>query len=148
MKTCFKCHKDKPLVDFYPHKEMKDGHLNKCKECTKKDTYERRHGPGREKVLAYDKARSATNKRIENRRVYTKKWISEYPERKKASSAVSYAVRSMKLVRWPVCALPECTGKPVAHHPNYSAPISVVWLCQAHHKQAHSLTDSLMRGSE
>ena len=37
-KKCFKCGIEKKLFEFYKHKEMKDGYLNKCKSCTKKDT--------------------------------------------------------------------------------------------------------------
>lgn len=32
-KTCFKCNQEKTLNSFYKHSGMKDGHLNKCKDC-------------------------------------------------------------------------------------------------------------------
>lgn len=41
-KICFKCNKELPLSEYYKHKAMADGHLNKCKICTKKDSEDRR----------------------------------------------------------------------------------------------------------
>lgn len=37
-KVCFKCGRELPLSSFYKHPKMGDGHLNKCKDCTRKDT--------------------------------------------------------------------------------------------------------------
>ena len=37
MKVCFKCNIEKEIGSFYAHKDMADGHLNKCIDCAKKD---------------------------------------------------------------------------------------------------------------
>lgn len=41
-KICFKCNEEKELKNFYSHKRMADGYLNKCILCTKNDTKKRR----------------------------------------------------------------------------------------------------------
>ena len=61
-KICFVCETEKAMVDFYKHKAMADGHLNKCKACTKEQSKARevelRKNPEwveKEKVRARDR---------------------------------------------------------------------------------------------
>lgn len=60
MKKCFKCNLKKELKDFYKHPEMSDGHVNKCKECNKKDVRENLK-KNKEHYRAYDKERIRNN---------------------------------------------------------------------------------------
>jgi hypothetical protein len=40
-KVCIRCGKLKPLSEYYKHKKMGDGHLNKCKSCCKEQAKKR-----------------------------------------------------------------------------------------------------------
>ena len=142
-----------PLLGFYAHPKMADGRLNKCKECTKKDATAHRNA-NIDYVLTYDKRRGMLPHRVEARRAYIKtdagkrahnkaagKWAETNIKKVKAIQTLNNAIRDGKIKKWPICALPECFGKPQAHHPDYDQPFAVVWLCPAHHKKAHSSTE-------
>lgn len=138
-KTCFKCSLPKALTEFYRHPGMADGHLNKCKACTRIDS--RTNKASRpEYYRAYDNMRAQLPHRKAKNRTVTAAWRVQHPDRRAAQVALGNAARDGKVIAWPVCAVPDCDKRPVAHHPDYDRPLDVVWLCQAHHKQAHELT--------
>jgi hypothetical protein len=134
-KECFKCKTVKPLDDFYKHSEMADGHLNKCKECNKKDAGEHRW-KNIEKIREYDRKRSNLPHRAKQRKEITGLWTKNYPDRKNAQQKLSRAVRAGKVMPQPCWV---CGDKAEAHHPDYSSPLDVVWLCTPHHRQTHAL---------
>lgn len=137
-KRCFKCLCVKPLTEFYKHAQMGDGHLNKCKVCTCKDVSEHRQREW-ERVRAYDRMRASQPHRVAANRETAKEWRAEHPNRRSAQVSAGNAIRSGKLVRWPVCSVPTCDEpRPQAHHPDYDQPLEVVWLCASHHKLAHA----------
>lgn len=133
-KECFKCKTVKPLNDFYKHSQMADGHLNKCKECTKNDVSKYRH-QNIEKIRAYDRERGKIPERIKATTEISRAWRQEDSRRSRAHSAVARAIRNGELLRQP-CSL--CNEpKSVAHHEDYDKPLEIVWLCQPCHKQHH-----------
>lgn len=135
-KICFKCKKLKDIDDFYVHKEMADGHLNKCKLCTKKDVQERYNDPvGRLKIVAYEKERFKSPKR--------KKKILEYQRRRRARNKGKNIARQKlnKAVALGLIIKKPCErcgdAKSQAHHTDYRKPLDVSWLCFRHHREEH-----------
>lgn len=135
MKTCFKCLTAKPLTEFYRHARMADGRLGKCKDCTKADVKKHRQ-ENWEAIRAYDRLRASQPHRVATRSRIVAEYTAKFPNRKKANTAVSNAVRDGRLKKQPCWV---CGCKAVAHHPDYDRPLDVVWLCQPHHKQTHAL---------
>jgi hypothetical protein len=133
-KECFKCKAIKPIVEFYKHSMMADGHLNKCKECTKNDATEHRN-KNIEKVRAYDKARAKEPHRAKLAAEVNRAWRAEDTRRAKAHGAVAGAIRKGLLVFTPCIKCGE--QKSLAHHEDYDKPLEVMWLCQPCHKQRH-----------
>lgn len=139
-KECFKCKSVKPLSEFYKHAQMGDGHLNKCKECTKNDANKHR-SENLEKIRAYDRARGKIPERIKANVEIKRAWRAEDRRRGKAHQAVSNAIKAGELVRSPCIRCGET--KSLAHHEDYDKPLDVMWLCQPCHKQRHKEINSL-----
>ena len=137
-KVCFKCNILKPLSDFYKHSKMGDGHLNKCKECTKKDVHKHRED-NIDKVREYD--RNRPNKKLRSIRQSIKNaFITEAlpkyvdstttyrernPIRYKAQSLVGSALKSGTLIKPTRCVKCGSTGKIEGHHNHYEKPLDV-----------------------
>ncbi len=129
MKTCIKCGLYLPLSGFYRAAHMKDGHTNKCRDCSKADARQWRRDNA-QRARAYDKARP-TRATAEGR----KRYREANRERYKAHNAVSNAVRDGRLDKAPcvICGSEQVHG----HHDNYARPLDVVWLCAVHHAERH-----------
>lgn len=132
-KKCFKCGEIKLINQFYVHPKMGDGHLGKCKECTKKDV-KIRTIVFNDKVRAYDKKRYKGKRKNDARRRAII-WKTENPEKYRAHYLLGNAVRDKRIIRPNYC---EVCGKeciPHGHHTDYSQPLFVVWLCAQCHGQ-------------
>jgi len=143
-KTCFKCKRSLPIESFYRHAEMADGHLNKCKECTRGDVKQyRRSDKYREKVLSADRARG--NRQC---KAYRDKHKAQRESEYKARQALSNALRDKKIVRPVRCQHCGSDSALHGHHHDYSKPLSVVWLCVPCHRQIHAFMDLVNKANE
>ena len=131
-KICFKCKIEWPIHFYYKHSQMKDGHLNKCKKCTKKDSTQRRND-NLEYVKEYDRLRQNKPERREKKLIYTETFRNKHPEKYKAYTAVSNALRDGKLIKLPCCVCGDLESQ--AHHEDYKKPLEVVWVCIKHHRE-------------
>jgi hypothetical protein len=111
---------------------MKDGHVNKCKKCNKKDVIDNRN----KKIdyyKNYDLQRNETQKRRDDQLKYTQEYRKRNPEAYKSHIIVNNAIRSGKLIKLPCCVCGSISSQ--AHHEDYSKPLDVIWVCAKHHHQ-------------
>lgn len=165
MKVCFKCGAEKPLSKFYKHPKMKDGHVNKCKECNKKDVRENR-AARKDYYQEYDRNRPNHDGRvarsnIREKELYKtdeafrqsvlerkKKWEDNNPQKRKAQDAVNNAVRDGRLIKSHKCEHCGTSEKKIqGHHWSYEPEcwLDVIWLCSRCHGKEHKRLNELSR---
>lgn len=115
---------------------MSDGHLNKCKDCTKKDAI--KHRMENDSVRDHDRQRYYENpdRRLSIRN-HTLNWINKNPEARKAHNILNHAVAAGKIIKQP-CKVCGDTYRIHGHHNDYSKPLEVEWFCAKHHQRFHA----------
>ena len=125
MKKCFKCKLDKELIDFYPHKQMADGHLNKCRDCARKDSATQLEV---NKLNPDWVAKEKERVRLKQLRMHGSKRTEIYNQVK-----VAILTGSLKTEPCIICGEAKAEG----HHEDYNKPLDLVWLCKRHHSDRH-----------
>jgi len=142
MKQCFKCGEVKDLSCFYKHKQMKDGHLGKCKDCTRKDVQTNRKN-NIEYYREYDRNRRSRTKK-ETKKAYRLRKPAAYAAR----NQVNNYLRDGKISKPDRC---ESCGNSHerlhAHHHDYSKPLDIAWLCPPCHFDWHQKYGEANNGS-
>lgn len=134
-KQCVDCLEYKHIEgEFYTHPKMKDGYVNNCISCYKqkvKDRWFANHESNKEK----ERARHKTEKGKLKLRKCTIAFRAKNPEKYKAHTAVSNALRDKRLFKSPCIKCGDDRSQ--AHHEDYSKPLEVIWLCKACHNAEH-----------
>jgi hypothetical protein len=125
IKKCFRCGFDKELKDFYAHPQMQDGHLNKCKECCKKEA------DIREKVLRKNSEDFCEKERLRSKERYYRLGYKEIQTEKDKLKPYKNGMyknlsRDLKLL-----------SDKNAHHWNYRLIKDVIILDKKFHRFIH-----------
>lgn len=146
---------------------MLDGYLNKCKDCTKKDTTQNRLN-NLEYYKDYDRNRShgdrVKNKAEKHKEQYRsndefrdriRKLSKESEFRRKLerdiNNKLSNAIRDGKVIRPTTCQFCNCDTKIIqGHHWRYDEEhkFDVLWLCPKCHGLEHRRINSCKRANE
>ena len=135
-KKCSGCGEVKAKTEFYKNTTRKDGLRGRCKLCadmaTRKWEKENRTRYNETQKLCARKNRQLKREQFSAHRAKNRK---KYPEKAKAQSIITCLIQKGEITKLP-CAVCGKT-KVEAHHPDYSKPYDVIWLCRYDHLQKH-----------
>jgi hypothetical protein len=146
MKTCNVCFISKNIDNFYLFPRNKGGLSHECKQCgraRKKINYIK----NKDKILFRQKLR-IINKGIksvpyekwsslskEKHKIRYKKHKEKYPTKYAARDGLKKYIDKHPEFKKPCTICGEIKSE--GHHPDYTKPLAVIWLCKKHHHEEH-----------
>jgi hypothetical protein len=135
-RRCTRCGEVRLVEEFPPHKKTRDGRNSICRACLRRMAREyRRRNQEHYRRIARESRR---------RHYFPGKFAALSPEEAakcRSRDAAKQALKSGRLRRPDRC---QACGRPPSptlriemHHPDYSRPLDVVFLCSLCHGQAH-----------
>lgn len=130
VKKCSRCKQLKTFSEFSKHSDYKDGLEYKCRRCCSANY---RSWRDRNPAKYQEKAKRSRDNPSFSTQSH-KAWVQRNPEKKKAEQKLNNTLRNGSIVRPSVCSRCLASGCRIdAHHPDYSKPLEVVWLCRPCH---------------
>ena len=119
-KICGECRQLKPVSEFFKHK--RDGYQWKCKACHRREVKIYQQTPTAKKRNAKSQERSRQNPELKVR----------YRAR-----AIAFRMTANGNLKQQPCAFCQ-EEQTQRHHPDYTQPLLIVWLCGKCHKELHT----------
>jgi hypothetical protein len=130
-RKCTTCGQVKPMTEFPPHKHFRGGRCWHCRPC------------GTAAFRQWRKENLVYARRRDRRyRAYRNAWSRTPAARRKQEvrRLTLYAVRLGVIPRKDKCEKCGIDARQAPlhrHHPDYNAPLNVIWLCAACHGEMH-----------
>ena len=135
MKLCSKCKTEKKPSEFAKDRRHRDGLQSHCRECNNKGVRKHRTDNPELKAIA-DKKYYEKNKKeiLKNQKAYASQPLVR--AKHNVRGATYRAVQKGELTK-SMCGCGEPSVE--AHHPDYTKPLEVVWMCVKCHHKLHKM---------
>lgn len=74
-------------------------------------------------------------------------WNARNQHKRKAHSTLNRAVKNGHIKRPKLCQMCSKAGRIIGHHPDYSRPLAVLWVCYSCHSKIHGVCVGVPRNA-
>ncbi len=128
MKTCPRCKVTKSLLEFY-------GGIGKCKPCAIEYTHNWKIEHRNKVKIHYQNYYNIHRIEIIQR---TTNYAKQNRLKRNAAAKLGQAVTKGEILKPSNCSICNAENHICAHHPKYSKPLEVIWVCYSCHRLIHN----------